>query len=175
MPQEPAPHQTVIRKSKITMTPRRKKVTTPDRTPCHCRRHRGKTITTAPVLWKNVKRSTDTQMYYQVQTPKSPYPYDRPRGKNSAAQTTFNIITWIHGTQNRIKLGAQKQKYKQSNNPSRTNERGHFSETGKSQEYRHMMKEPDTPKYTRPTENNIWCLFQGIRDIEGTDTCFFIH
>ena len=23
--------------------------------------------------------------------------------------------------------------------------------------------------------NNIGCLFQGIRDIEGTDMCFFIH
>ena len=48
-------------------------------------------------------------------------------------------------------------------------------ETGKSQEYRHLMKGPDKQKWTRSVENDIGRLFQGIRDIEGTYICFFIH
>ena len=50
-----------------------------------------------------------------------------------------------------------------------------FPETGKPQEYRHLMKGPDKPKQTRAFGNDIGRLFQGIRDIEGTNTCFFIH
>ena len=37
------------------------------------------------------------------------------------------------------------------------------------------MKGPDKPKWSRAMENEIGRLFQGIRDIEGTYTCFFIH
>ena len=48
-------------------------------------------------------------------------------------------------------------------------------DTGKPQEYSHQMKGPDKPKWTRAFKNEIGQLFQGIRDIEGTNTCFFIH
>ena len=48
-------------------------------------------------------------------------------------------------------------------------------ETGKTQEYRHLMKRPDKPKWTRAFGNEIGSIFQGIQDIEGTDTCFFIQ
>ena len=37
------------------------------------------------------------------------------------------------------------------------------------------MKGPNKPKWTRAFENEIERLFQGILDIEGIDTCFFIH
>ena len=37
------------------------------------------------------------------------------------------------------------------------------------------MKGPDKPKWTREIETEIGRLFQGIRDIEGTEKCFFIH
>ena len=50
-----------------------------------------------------------------------------------------------------------------------------FPETGKSQEYSHLIKGPSKPKWTRAMENNIGRLFQGIRYIKGTETCFFIH
>ena len=45
-------------------------------------------------------------------------------------------------------------------------------ETGKSQDYRHLIKGPDKPKWTKAMTNEIGCLFQGIRDIEGTNTFF---
>ena len=48
-------------------------------------------------------------------------------------------------------------------------------ETGKSQEYKHLMKGPRKIKWTREFANKIRRIFQGIRDIEGTKTCFFIH
>ena len=37
------------------------------------------------------------------------------------------------------------------------------------------MKMNDKPKWAKAMANNIGRLFQGIRDIEVTDTCFFIH
>ena len=37
------------------------------------------------------------------------------------------------------------------------------------------MKGPNKTKWTRAFGNEIGRLFQGIRDIEGTNTCFFIH
>ena len=48
-------------------------------------------------------------------------------------------------------------------------------EIGKSQEYRHPMKGTDKPKWTRAMENEIGRIFQGIRDTEVTETCFFVH
>ena len=48
-------------------------------------------------------------------------------------------------------------------------------DNGKPQDYRHLMKGPKNPKRTRSFANEIGILFQGIRDIEGTNTCFFIH
>ena len=50
-----------------------------------------------------------------------------------------------------------------------------YPETGKNQEYRHLMKGPDNPKWTREFANETGRLFQGIQDIEGNNTCFFIH
>jgi hypothetical protein len=47
--------------------------------------------------------------------------------------------------------------------------------TGKEMEYTTLMKDPrPTPLWTRGFGNEYRCLFQGIRDIAGTDTCFFI-
>ena len=37
------------------------------------------------------------------------------------------------------------------------------------------MKGPEKPKRKRDFENEIGGLFQGIRDIKSTNTCFFIH
>ena len=50
-----------------------------------------------------------------------------------------------------------------------------FPETGKSQEYIHLMKGPDKPKFTRAVANNIGRILQGIRCIKVTYTCYFIH
>ena len=50
-----------------------------------------------------------------------------------------------------------------------------FLDTGKLQEYRHVMKGPNKPKWKRYFGNEIGRLFQGIQYIEGTNTCFFIH
>ena len=50
-----------------------------------------------------------------------------------------------------------------------------FPDTGKYQEYIHLMKGPYKPKWTRVEGNDSGHLFQGIRDIEGTDIFFFIH
>ena len=44
-----------------------------------------------------------------------------------------------------------------------------FPETGKVQEYRHIMKGIDNPKWSNAMANGIGGLFQGIRDIEGMD------
>jgi hypothetical protein len=47
--------------------------------------------------------------------------------------------------------------------------------TGKEMEYMALMKDPCLqPLWTRGFGNKYGCLFQGIRDIPGTDTCFFI-
>jgi hypothetical protein len=47
--------------------------------------------------------------------------------------------------------------------------------TGKEMEYSALMKDPSLqPIWTRGFGNECGCLFQGIRDIPGTDTCFFI-
>ena len=50
-----------------------------------------------------------------------------------------------------------------------------YPETGKYQEYGHIMKEPDKTKCTKEIADEIGCIFQGIRYIKGTDTCFFVH
>jgi hypothetical protein len=47
--------------------------------------------------------------------------------------------------------------------------------TGKAMEYAALMKDPHLqPLWTRGFGNKCRRLFQGIRDIPGTDTCFFI-
>jgi hypothetical protein len=47
--------------------------------------------------------------------------------------------------------------------------------TGKEMEYTALMKDPHIqPLWTRGFGNKSGRLFQGIRDIPGTDTCFFI-
>jgi hypothetical protein len=47
--------------------------------------------------------------------------------------------------------------------------------TGKEMEYTALMKDPRLqPLWTRGFCNECGHLFQGIRDIPGTDTCFFI-
>jgi hypothetical protein len=47
--------------------------------------------------------------------------------------------------------------------------------TGKEMEYTALMKDPQPqPLWTRGFGNECGRLFQGIRDIPGTDTCFFI-
>jgi hypothetical protein len=47
--------------------------------------------------------------------------------------------------------------------------------TGKEMEYMALMKDPRLqPLWKRGFGNNVGRLFQGIRDIPGTDTCFFI-
>jgi hypothetical protein len=47
--------------------------------------------------------------------------------------------------------------------------------TGKEMEYMALMKDPRLhPLWKRGSGNECSCLFHGIRDIPGTDTCFFI-
>jgi hypothetical protein len=47
--------------------------------------------------------------------------------------------------------------------------------TGKEMEYMALMKDPRLqPLWTRGFGNKVGRLFQGIRDIPGTDTCLFI-
>jgi hypothetical protein len=47
--------------------------------------------------------------------------------------------------------------------------------TGKEMEYTALMKDPQLkPLWTRGFGNECGRLFQGIRDIAGTDTCLFI-
>jgi hypothetical protein len=47
---------------------------------------------------------------------------------------------------------------------------------GKEMEYSALMKDPRLqPLWTRGFGNECGRLFQGIRDIPGTDTCFFIE
>jgi hypothetical protein len=47
--------------------------------------------------------------------------------------------------------------------------------TGNEMEYSALMKDPRIqPLWTRVFGNECGRLFQGIRDIPGTDTCFFI-
>jgi hypothetical protein len=46
--------------------------------------------------------------------------------------------------------------------------------TGKEMEYSPLIKDPRLqPLWTRGFGNECGRLFQGIRDIPGTDTCFF--
>jgi hypothetical protein len=50
------------------------------------------------------------------------------------------------------------------------------SVTGKQMEYMALMKDPDLqPLWKRGFGNEAGRLFQGIRDIPGTDTCFFVE
>jgi hypothetical protein len=47
--------------------------------------------------------------------------------------------------------------------------------TGKEMEYKALMKDPSLqPLWTRGFGNKCGRIFQGIRDIPGTETCFFI-
>jgi hypothetical protein len=47
--------------------------------------------------------------------------------------------------------------------------------TGKEMEYSALMKDPCLqPLWTQGFDNECGCLFQGILDIPGTNTCFFI-
>jgi hypothetical protein len=47
--------------------------------------------------------------------------------------------------------------------------------TGKEMEYSAIMKDPRLqPLWTRGFGNECGRIFQGIQDIPGTDTCFFI-
>jgi hypothetical protein len=49
-------------------------------------------------------------------------------------------------------------------------------DTGKEMEYSALMKDPHLqPLWTRGFGNECGRLFQGVRDIPGTDTCFFIE
>jgi hypothetical protein len=48
--------------------------------------------------------------------------------------------------------------------------------TGKEMEYTALMKDPSLqPLWERGFGNEVGCLFQGICDIPGTDTCFFVE
>jgi hypothetical protein len=48
--------------------------------------------------------------------------------------------------------------------------------TGKEMEYIALMKDPSLqPLWKRGFGNKVGRLFQGIRDIPGTDTCFFVE
>jgi hypothetical protein len=48
--------------------------------------------------------------------------------------------------------------------------------TGKEMEYTALMKDPSLqPLWKRGFGNELGHLFQGIRDIPGTDTCFFVN
>jgi hypothetical protein len=54
-------------------------------------------------------------------------------------------------------------------------QRSHHPVTGKEMEYSALMKDPRLqPLWTRGFGNEYGRLFQGIRDIPGTDTCFLI-
>jgi hypothetical protein len=47
--------------------------------------------------------------------------------------------------------------------------------TGKEMEYTALMKDPNLqPLWKRGFGNDTGRLFQGIRAIPGTDTCFFV-
>jgi hypothetical protein len=47
--------------------------------------------------------------------------------------------------------------------------------TGKEMEYTALMKDPNLqPLWKQGFGNEAGRLFQGIRDIPGTDTCFFV-
>ncbi len=49
-------------------------------------------------------------------------------------------------------------------------------DTGTVLEYRHLVKNPATKSVWETSfPNKIGCLFQGIRDLNGTNTCFFIQ
>jgi hypothetical protein len=48
--------------------------------------------------------------------------------------------------------------------------------TGKEMEYMVLMKDPSLqPLWKRGFGNEVGRLFQGIRDIPGTGTCFFVE
>jgi hypothetical protein len=48
--------------------------------------------------------------------------------------------------------------------------------TGKQMEYMALMKDPDLqPCWKRGFSNEVGRLFQGIYDIPGTNTCFFVE
>jgi hypothetical protein len=48
--------------------------------------------------------------------------------------------------------------------------------TGKEMGYTALMKDPSLqPLWKRGFGNEVGRLFQGIRDIPGTDTCFFVE
>jgi hypothetical protein len=48
--------------------------------------------------------------------------------------------------------------------------------TGREMEYTALMKDPTLqPLWKRGFGNKVGCLFQGIYDVPGTDTCFFVE
>jgi hypothetical protein len=48
--------------------------------------------------------------------------------------------------------------------------------TGKEMQYKDIMKNPLLgPRYKRGLGNELGRLCQGIRDIKGTNTCFFVE
>ena len=47
--------------------------------------------------------------------------------------------------------------------------------TGKDQKYQHLIKGPKKVKWIMGMSNEIGRLFQGIGDIQGTNTCFSIY
>ena len=50
-----------------------------------------------------------------------------------------------------------------------------FPDTVKAQEYQHLIKFPKKLKCIKGASNEIGQLFQGLGDIQGTNTCFFIY
>ena len=45
----------------------------------------------------------------------------------------------------------------------------------KAQEYRHLIKGPQNIIWRKGMSNENGIIFQGVGDIQGTNTCFFIH
>jgi hypothetical protein len=50
------------------------------------------------------------------------------------------------------------------------------TETGREMQYKDIMKHPLLgPRYKKGFENELGRLCQGIRDIKGINTCFFVE
>jgi hypothetical protein len=48
--------------------------------------------------------------------------------------------------------------------------------TGKEMQYKDLIKDPTLgPLYKKGLGNELGRLFQGIRDMQGTNTCFFVE
>ena len=123
-----------------------------------------------------MQHPTGTKIYYQVQTPERGKYHGQPQGKMlppkqlptpSQINTTVQRIgeDWVQINRNTtyvtIHIGQMNAVI--------------LPDTIKFKEYRRLMKGPEKLKCKRAMENNIVHLLQVIRDIEGTDTRFFIH